>query len=251
MRDALLWGVALAGLGAIIGSFLAAVTIRWPAGRSVMTGRSACDACGVTIGARDLVPIASGLLLGGKCRACGAAIDPVHWRMEATAALLGGVAGLVVGGPVALAGAAFGWLLLVLAVLDYRHFWLPDRLTLALALAGIVGWAWGAPPPLADRVIGGIAGYGVLAAIALGYRRWRGREGMGAGDPKLLGAIGLWLGWAMLPGVLLLASLVGLGMAALARVGGKAVTRDTALPLGTCMAVAAYPAWLAMIAWPR
>jgi len=71
---------------------------------------------------------------------------------------------------------------------------------------------------------------------------------MGGGDPKLFGAIGLWLGWQMLPAVLLIASMVGLGAVLTMRVGGKPVTGQTAMPFGALLAIAAYPAWLFMIA---
>ena len=92
----------------------------------------------------------------------------------------------------------FGWLLLALAALDVAEFWLPDALTGALALAGLASIAV-APPDWPDRLIGGVAGFASLWLIGFAYRRLRGREGLGGGDPKLLGAIGLWVGWAMLP----------------------------------------------------
>ncbi len=72
---------------------------------------------------------------------------------------------------------------------------------------------------------------------------------MGGGDPKLFGAIGLWLGWRMLPAVLLIASMTGLALVLLAAMRGRPMARDSALPLGALLAVAAYPAWLAMIGW--
>jgi leader peptidase (prepilin peptidase)/N-methyltransferase len=89
----------------------------------------------------------------------------------------------------------------------------------------------------------------MLWAIATGYRRWRGREGMGGGDPKLFGAIGLWLGWRMLPAVMLTAGLIGLGVVLFRQVTGRPMTATDMLPLGTLMALAAYPAWLMMIGW--
>jgi leader peptidase (prepilin peptidase)/N-methyltransferase len=70
---------------------------------------------------------------------------------------------------------------------------------------------------------------------------------MGAGDPKLFGAIGLWVGWQMLPAILLIGSMIGLGVVLSARLRGTAVTADTALPFGALLAIAAYPAWLFMI----
>ena len=102
-------------------------------------------------------------------------------------------------------------------------------------------------PPLAERLIGGAAVFGGLWLVAAGYRWWRGREGLGGGDPKLLGAIGLWLGWRPLPGVLVAAGLLGLGVALIRHLRGEAVGRETALPLGALLAAAAYPAWLLMI----
>ncbi len=247
MSERLVWALGLGLLGAIIGSFVAALVIRWSDDRSVTRGRSACDSCGTTLRAIELVPLLSALVQRGRCRTCGAAISPVHWRIELAALAIGAVAGWVGAGPVGLAGAVFGWLLLALGALDLLAFWLPDRLTGALAAAGLATGFW-FDPPLADRAIGGAVGFGALWLIAAAYRRLRGRDGMGGGDPKLFGAIGLWLGWQMLPAVLLIASMVGLGVVLAAHLRGRAVAADTALPFGTLLAIAAYPAWLFMIA---
>ena len=236
----------LALLGAIVGSFLATLVVRWPDGRSVVAGRSACDGCGRALRAWELVPVLSGLLARGRCRACGAAIDPAHWWVELACLLIGASAGAAAPWPEAAAGAVFGWLLVTLAALDLRAWWLPDRLTGLLALAGL-GSAAVAPPGLLDRLIGGLAGFASLWAIAAGYRAWREREGMGGGDPKLFGAIGLWLGWRLLPSVLLFAALIGLGWALFQRVRGRAVAMDDALPFGALLAAAAYPAWVVMV----
>ena len=246
MADPLVWPALLGVLGAIVGSFLATIAVRWPAGRSVLTGRSACDSCGRTLAAHELVPLVSGAVARGKCRSCGAAIDPRHLLVEAGCAAIGVAAGLAAPGWEGAAGALFGWLLLVLAMLDASDFWLPDELVAALALGGAAS-AWWCPPDLAERMIGGVAGFALLWLVAAGYRRWRGRDGLGGGDPKLLGAIGLWLGWRLLPAVLLVAGLVGLGWVAFQHLRGHALARDDALPLGTLLAIAAYPAWLAMI----
>jgi leader peptidase (prepilin peptidase)/N-methyltransferase len=240
--------VLLALLGAIVGSFVATLVVRWPEGRSVLLGRSACDGCGRTLSARDLVPLLSALALRGCCRTCGARIDPAHWRVELACALVGLSAGLFGAGLLqAVAGAVFGWLLVALAALDWRAFWLPDRLTALLALTGVAAGVAGLAPDLPDRLIGGAAGFTSLWMIARGYRLLRGRDGMGGGDPKLFGAIGLWIGWRLLPSVLLLAGLLGLGIALFHRLTGRPVARDDALPLGTLLAAAAYPAWLAMV----
>lgn len=239
--------MSLGVLGAIVGSFVAALVTRWPDGRSVMQGRSACDACGRTLRAVDLVPLLSALVLRGRCRSCGAPISAVHWRIELAGLAIGVAAGLVVPGPVGFVGAVFGWLLLALASLDLVAFWLPDRLTLLLAATGLASAAFGIDPPLAERLIGGVAGFGTLWLVAFGYRRIRGRDGMGGGDPKLFGAIGLWLGWQMLPAVLLIASMIGLGVVLAAHLKGRSMAADTALPFGALLAIAGYPAWLFMI----
>lgn len=187
----------------------------------------------------------SWLWLRGRCRTCGAAIHPIHPICELAGLAIGVSAGLAATGWSAAAGAAFGWLLLALAAVDARAFWLPDRLTLALALAGLaVGLGGVIPPPLAARLIGGVAGFVALEAVRLGYRALRGREGLGQGDPKLFGAIGLWVGWEALPLVMLVACGLGLGFALGWRLAGQDVRGDTRLPLGTLMAAGGYAAWL-------
>ncbi len=247
MSELLFWSATLGVLGAIVGSFVAALVMRWPDGRSVMRGRSACDDCGRTLRAIELVPLLSALLLRGRCDGCGAAISPVHWRIELAGLAIGVAAGLVAPGAVGIAGAVFGWLLLALASLDLVAFWLPDRLTALLATTGLASAALGIDPPVVARLIGGIAGFGALWLVAYCYRRVRGRDGMGGGDPKLFGAIGLWLGWQMLPAVLLIASMVGLGVVLSAHLRGRRMAADTALPFGALLGIAAYPAWLFMI----
>ena len=226
-------------LGALIGSFIATLVLRWPQGRSVIAGRSHCDACGKILGPLELVPLLSFALSKGRCRSCGGRIDRHHFWVELAAAAIGAVS--LVPGWQGLAGALFGWVLLTLALLDVEHFWLPDRLTLPLLLVGLI---IANEPPLIHRLIGAAAGYAVLALIALTYRAARGREGLGGGDPKLLAAIGAWLGWQALPFVLLAASLTGLGWAGIAALRGRAMSGQDRLPLGTLMAVAAWPIWL-------
>jgi len=241
------WPAAGALLGLIVGSFLATVAIRWPQGRSVATGRSRCDTCRRPLGVRELVPLLSFVVQQGRCRTCGARIDWRHPAIELAAAIVGVAAFVVVPGLFGLVGAVFGWALLLLAILDVEHHWLPDRLTFPLILAGLLASLTPLPPPAADRLIGAAAGFTMLWLIATGYRLVRGREGMGGGDPKLMAAIGAWIGWALLPTVLLLASLVGLGAVLTARLRGRTVLATTRLPLGALLAVAAYPAWLVMV----
>lgn len=231
-------------LGAIVGSFLATLAIRWPLGRSVVVGRSSCDHCGKGLPPWSLVPIVSFVVQRGRCRRCGAAIDRRHPALEIAAATIGLLALALRPGWPGLMGALFGWMLLTLAVLDVTLLWLPDRLTLPLLGLGLAVGAAGAPPPLADRLMGAAAGYALLAGIALAYARLRKRMGMGGGDPKLLAAIGGWLGWHALPLVVLAASVAGLCAALLLRAIGRRVDATSQLPFGAFLALAAWPAWL-------
>lgn len=231
-------------LGAIAGSFLATILLRWPRGKSVGTGRSRCDACAAPLGPRDLVPLLSFAATRGRCRKCGARIDRRHVAVEAAAALIGVAAVVAHPLPLAVVTALLGWWLLLIAALDLEHHWLPDRLTLPLIPLGLVAaWA-GFGPPLVERAAGAVAGWAVLFLIALLYRRLRGREGMGGGDPKLFAAIGAWVGAFHLPFILVGAGLLGLVAALLMRLRGERVAATTRLPLGTLMALGAWPVWL-------
>lgn len=140
-----------------------------------------------------------------------------------------------------MAGAVFGWVLLLAGAIDFVAFRLPNPVTTALALLGLATGIAGLAPDLTDRAIGGVAGFGALWLIASGYRHLRGRMGLGGGDAKLLGAIGLWLGWRALPGVVLVACLMGLGWALLRR-----MRANDRLPLGTLLAIAAFGMWIAL-----
>jgi leader peptidase (prepilin peptidase)/N-methyltransferase len=228
-------------LGAIAGSFLATVAVRLPRGQD-LDGRSACDACGRALNWTDLIPLVSAPLQRGRCRTCGARIDPDHAAIEWGCATVGAIAlGLAPG--IAGAGwALFGWLLVTLAALDTRHFWLPDKLTLTLGAAGLLTGGLTTGMPLLDRVIGVAAGFGSLWAIGAAYRAVRHRDGLGLGDAKLLGAIGAWLGWQALPFVLICASIIGL----IAAVIGGDVRRDRAVAFGAALAAGAVPGWLAL-----
>lgn len=237
------WPVLLGVVGAVFGSFIATVAIRWPAGRSVSVGRSACDGCGRTLAAWELVPLFSFVALRGRCRTCGTRIAPGHVVTELLGVGIGVVAGSVAPGGEGVAGAACGWLLLALGAIDLAAFWLPDILTAALAAVALAGGVAGFGPALETRLIGGVAGFGVLWLVAALYQRWRGRIGLGGGDPKLFGAIGLWLGWRALPQILLIAALAGLAVVLVMAVAGRRVTATDRLPLGTLLAGAAFLCW--------
>ena len=239
-------GVAFAALiGLVLGSFIATLVLRWPAGRSVL-GRSLCDGCGRALGALDLVPLLSALAWRGRCRTCKATIDPFHWRVELGSALIGVAALALVPGTAGWLWALFGWLLLPLALLDARHLWLPDRLNLLLGIAGLLVAGPMLGTSLIDRWIGALAGGLVLTLIAWVYRRARGAEGMGGGDPKLVAAIGAWLGWQALPLMLLLASLGGIIWALVAERKGDQPLGERRVPFGVFACTAAFatvPLW--------
>ncbi len=239
-----LWaGIGLI-VGAIIGSFVATLVIRWPQERSIVTGRSACDACGQSLSAFELIPLISALAQRGRCRHCQAPIDSKHGMIEMACAFVGALAFGLAPGFAGLAGAVFGWMLIALVALDVEHYWLPDLLTLPLLAIGIIGGIAGLDPPLIDRIYGALGGYASLALIAFGYRALRGREGLGGGDPKLFGAIGAWLGWQPLPWVIVGACGTGLLIVLIKTLRGQSVKATDRLPLGALMALAAFPMWL-------
>jgi len=245
------WPVLLGVLGLVFGSFIATLAIRWPEGRAVSKGRSACDSCGKALRAHELVPVLSYALQRGRCRGCGAPIRPSHLVTELLGLAIGVAAGLAAPGLEGAAGAIFGWLLLALAALDLAAFWLPNLLTGALAVAGLaLGLFTDFPPVLNDRLLGGALGFGGLWLVATLYRAVRKRHGLGGGDPKMFGAIGLWVGWDKLPVVLLLACLIGLGGVAVLLLAGRRVDAATRLPFGVLLAMGGFAVWLIAAAPP-
>jgi leader peptidase (prepilin peptidase)/N-methyltransferase len=226
-------------LGAVWGSFIAALCSRWPNGERIGAGRSRCDHCATNIAAYDLIPIVSFILLKGKCRACGRKIGALPLIFEVTAILVGTFPILFLPPIQAIGAAVFGWLLLPLLFLDWRHFWLPDRLLILLAIAGpLAGLLLNPSVTWFDRGVGMAAGFVSLEAIRVGFKRWRGYEGMGAGDPKLFGALGIWVGWQALPMILLGASAIGLGLILVTRT--TRTQSPNLLPFGSYLCGAAY-----------
>lgn len=240
--------LAAALLGAIFGSFIATLVMRWPRGLSVARGRSACDGCGAPVPAVRLIPILSFVLQRGRAACCGAPVDAVHPISELLAAVIGAASfAMTADLRVAAAGAVFGWLLLALALLDARHGWLPDRLTLPLAVTGVGLGLAGVPPALPDRLIGGAVGFLAFTALRHGYRRLRHREGMGGGDVKLFGAIGLWVGWHILPAVLFGAALMGILWSLTGMLRGGAASATSSVRFGVFLALAGWLGWVSLV----
>ena len=176
----------------------------------------------------------------------GAAPAPRRYAlMTLAAAAIGVWAALSQAGPLA-AGltALLSWQLLLIAVVDAEHFRLPDRLTLPLlATGGLAAVLLDHTAPL-DAVIGAAVGFGGLWLLAFAYRRLRGRDGLGDGDPILLAAGGAWVGWIGLPSVLLWASAAGLSFVAARLLVGREVSGGDRLPFGPCLAVGIWLTWL-------
>lgn len=243
----LIFGAAV--LGAIVGSFLGAALERLPEKRSVVTGRSVCDGCGRALTVRELIPVISWLAQRGKCRTCGGPIGGWQLACELGGAVIAISAVILAGEGMGLAAMIMGWQLLLLAMLDLRHLWLPRVLVGWLAASGIAvvaasAWAAGSLDPVLASLSGGALGFGLLWIIAKVYFKGRGREGMGASDPPLLGAIGLWLGPLGVVEVMLGASMLGILAAIVMLVSKRSIAADTALPLGTCLAATAWPLFL-------
>lgn len=227
----------------IVGSFLSVLATRLPAGQGVVLGRSRCPRCGHALGPAELVPLASFLWLRGRCRHCRAAIDALYPLLEIGAAGVALWAAALTEGGDLWASCALGWLLLALAAADWRTFLLPDALVLAVAVAGLGATALLMPEELADHVIGAAAGFLVFAAVAALYRRWRGREGLGLGDAKLLGALGAWVSWPGLPSTVLIGAVAALAAALLLGLARRLGAADR-LPFGPFLALGGWIVWL-------
>lgn len=264
--------VAVGLFGLIIGSFLNVVAYRLPLmmerawraqcaeltdggdvgaepAANLLWPPSSCPQCGQRIRPWHNVPVLSYLWLRGRCASCGERISPRYPIVEAFAALLGVVVALVLG-PTwqTVAALAFTWALLALTLIDIDHQLLPDSITLPLLWAGLLlGVApFGGEPLFADlrsSVIGAAAGYLSLWSVYHLFKLVTGKEGMGYGDFKLLAAIGAWLGWQMLPLVILLSAAVGAVVGSLMLLAaGK--SRQTPIPFGPYLAAAG---WIALL----
>jgi len=205
---------------------------------NLMVPRSACPCCGHQITALENIPVISWLALRGKCRKCKA---PISARYPAVELLTGVLAGVLVwtfgSGVAGLATLLFLFLLVAMTFIDIDTQLLPDDLTYPLLWAGLLVNINGTFVPLQDAVIGAAAGYLVLWAVYWLFKLVTGKEGMGYGDFKLLAALGAWLGWAMLPTIILLSSVVGavvgISLIVFAKRG-----RDKPIPFGPYLAAA-------------
>ena len=200
--------------------------------------RSRCPACAKPIAALENIPIASYFALGGKCSSCGTRISPRYPLVEALSGLASAYAAWHFGyGLAAFAAMLFLWCMIALSFIDFDTQLLPDSITLPLLWAGLLLNLGGTFVDLGSAVIGATAGYVSLWSVYWAFRLVTGKEGMGFGDFKLLAAVGAWLGWQMLPLVVLASSfvgaIVGIALMLLAKHG-----RNVPIPFGPYLAVA-------------
>ena len=200
--------------------------------------RSHCPHCRRPIAVMENIPVLSFILQAGRCRGCAAQIS---WRYPLVEILTGAFFCLVVWrfgpGVAALGGLVLVCSLVALTFIDLETTLLPDIMTLPLLWLGLLFNVWGFHAPLADAVIGAVSGYLLLWSIYWIFKLLTGKEGMGYGDFKLLAALGAWLGWMALPGILFFASLTG------AVVGGVMAWRArsgryTPIPFGPYLSAA-------------
>lgn len=254
-------------LGAMIGSFLNVVILRVPPllefdwrcqcrellelestdeakPPGIVFARSHCMKCGHGIRAWENIPLISYAALRGKCSACKARISPRYPIVELITAILFVVTiwhfGPNLQGLTALFLTA---LLIAMAGIDIDHQLLPDNLTIPLMWTGILISFWSIHTDLSSSVAGAIAGYLILWSIYHLFRMLTGKEGMGYGDFKLLAALGAWMGWQMLPIVVLFSSVVG-AVVGLVLMGTGKLKKDKPMPFGPFIAAAG---WIALI----
>ncbi|MDO8900115.1 MAG: prepilin peptidase [Phenylobacterium sp.] len=238
----LAWLFAAVALGPFVGSFLGLMSLRLPDGRPVALARSACPACERRLGPIDLVPVLSYLALRGRCRTCGAPIPPRYLVLELACPALALWSMLVHPSAEGFLGALLAWQLLLLALLDAEHFWLPRALTLPLLVSGLAVAA--AQGLLFDHALGAGIGFAGLSLLALAYRHLRGREGLGGGDAYLLAGGGAWCGAIALPSILLIAAASGLAFVLMQRLRGRPAGLDQPLPFGVFLAAGTWLTWL-------
>src|SRR5918992_5521817 len=225
--------IVVAGLfGALIGSFLNVVAHRVPLGESLVSPGSRCPACGAPVKPYDNLPVVSWLLLRGRCRRCGAPISPRYPLVELATALAFAAVVAVRGFDDDLVlELPFVAALIALAAIDFDHKLLPNKVVYPLAAYGVIATLLVDRDDLVENLIAGAGAFAFLLLAVIAYPR-----GMGMGDVKLAGAMGLFLGLSIIP-ALLVAFLSGslVGVAIIAREGAAA--RKKAVPFGVFLAL--------------
>jgi prepilin signal peptidase PulO-like enzyme (type II secretory pathway) len=246
-------GILVFVVGLCFGSFLTLVSYRLPRGESMGWTRSRCPACGTTLAARDLVPVFSWAASRGACRHCRAGVS---WRYPAielvTAAALTSVYALygLDGKALLLMGLTLA--LLVMIIVDFEHYIIPDSIQLLVGALGVgYHWCYGMHP--ADVLVGALTGGAIGWALQTGYRYARKKDGLGTGDVKFLVVAGIWLGAKMLIPLLFFSGLLGVVTAGLWRRLGY----GEIFPFGPALAVSLWglvmvpPIGTLFFQWPQ
>jgi leader peptidase (prepilin peptidase) / N-methyltransferase len=218
---------------------------------TLATPRSCCPACKAPIKAFQNIPVISWLALRGRCAACKSAISVRYPAVELTSGILTAWAAWHFGfGAPAACAACVTFALIALTGIDIDHQLLPDSITLPLLWAGllaavIIGPAPSAALPVAprDAILGAAAGYSCLWLVFHVFRLITGKEGMGYGDFKLFAALGAWMGWKMLPLIILMSAATGAVLGVL-MILLRGRDRAAPMPFGPYLAAAG---WIAML----
>lgn len=218
---------------------------------SLVIPRSACPVCKAPITAWQNIPVISWLALRGRCAACKTRISARYPAVELATGILSAWAAWHFGFGIATACAlAVTWALIALTGIDVDHQLLPDSITLPVLWAGllaavIIGPLSGASLPVSprDAVVGAAAGYLSLWLVFHVFRLITGKEGMGYGDFKLFAALGAWMGWKVLPLIILLSAAAGAALG-IAMILLRGRDRAAPMPFGPYLAAAG---WLAML----
>jgi len=205
---------------------------------------SRCPHCGHKIRIHENIPVVSYVLLGGKCASCKTPISIQYPLIETVTAIMSVVVAWKYGVTFQTFGALlFTWTLIALTMIDVQKQLLPDNLTLPLLWLGMIFALFQTYTSLQASVIGAIAGYLVLWTVFHLFKLVTGKEGMGFGDFKLLAAMGAWMGWAMLPQIILVSSVVGAIAGSIMLVTGKTRSQQP-IPFGPYLAAAG---WIALL----
>jgi leader peptidase (prepilin peptidase) / N-methyltransferase len=201
---------------------------------------SHCPHCKHALGAGENVPVLSYVLQRGKCKHCKAPISARYPIMETVTGLLSMLVAMKFGFAwPTLAVLVLTWALIALTMIDVDHQLLPDDITLPLLWLGLLVNTQGWLVPLESAVWGAIGGYGLLWSVYWLFKLATGKEGMGFGDFKLLGALGAWLGWQALPQIILLSSLVG-AVVGISLIVIKGRDKNVPIPFGPYLAAAGF-----------
>lgn len=211
---------------------------------NLMVPASTCPHCGHKIRAWENIPIVSYLCLRGKCSCCKSGISARYPIIELVTGLLSVVVINYVGiGWSGLAALIFTLSLIALTMIDIDTYLLPDDITLPLLWLGLIVNSWGTFTDLPSALWGAIAGYLALWSVYKLFKLVTGKEGMGYGDFKLLAALGAWMGWQMLPQIILLSSLVG-AVIGISMIVIRGRDKNIPIPFGPYLAIAG---WIAFV----